>query len=119
MSKLVCECGNVISCVQHPCPHESVIVPEGDMEYVAAEVGKVCELLSKLKGSDRQDWILNRFGDAYPADASDAEIFEDVMTKELTDKARFMLTCPSCGRLHLQQQPGASEYRSFVPSESR
>lgn len=118
MSKLVCECGNVISAVEHPCAHESIVLPQEQFERILADVGRTLGSLCRLRPEDRRSWIANQFGDDYPADAGDDEIIEDMLTQKLTDVGRFMLTCPNCGRLHMQVSVGEKQYRSYSPANA-
>lgn len=115
MSKFVCECNYVISCVEHPCAYESIVLPQVQLERILTDLGSMLGSLAQLRSEDRPSWIASQFGEDYPTDAGDDEIIEDMLTQKLTDVGRFMLTCPSCGRLHVQVSAVEKQYRSYAP----
>src|SRR5690606_15222135 len=102
----------------HPCPHESIIIPQKQFEGILTEVSVIFASLCGLQPEDRRDWIIERLGASYPADATNAEIIEDILTREMTDNGRFMLICPNCGRLHIQESAGEKQYRMYLPAKS-
>ena len=114
MSKFACECGTLISNVESS--HDSLVISEAGFEDVLAQLGAKLALFIRLDASDRAQWLKENFSEDYPPDGSDEEVIEDFITKHVTERSRFMITCPSCGRLHLQQRPQATEYHSFAPA---
>lgn len=116
MSKLVCICGNVISNVHYPSPTDAVLLSEKSLYAVLAFAG---DLLNDFKNANdenrRTGWILEHLGSEYPQNATDAEVIEDSLSDKINELAIGVVSCSSCGRLHIQVKHGANEYISYVP----
>lgn len=120
MSKLACICGNVISDVHYPSPSDSILISEASLGEVLSFAGKLLTDLKKADGEGRRaEWIHRHFNSGYPQDATDPEILEDSLSRKLNDLAICVVKCTSCGRLHVQQKNGATEYSSYVPEAPR
>lgn len=119
MSKFVCNCGHVISDVDYPSSVNGAIFTERAIETLIAASGKELADLLNNSGENRQDWVKSRFGDDYPADASDVEVFEDLMSQQIRFLSHSVVRCDSCGRLYVQTEPGSNDYKSFVPERNR
>jgi hypothetical protein len=115
MSKFVCRCGNIISDVRYPSGASSTMLSEAALRQFLSFAGKFVTDL-KRAGSEgrRTEWISSQFGEGYVLDASDSEITEDALSKELVTVAVSVTRCDSCDRIHIQREPGSNEYQSFT-----
>ena len=117
MSKFVCHCGHVISDVEYPSPVSgSILTEKAIARLIAASAKELADLLHHSAES-RKEWVRSRFGDGYPADASDTEILEDLLAQQIQLLSYSTIRCDLCGRLHVQTQPGSNDYQSFIPEQ--
>lgn len=116
MGKLVCQCGHVISDVQYPCPHAYDIVRQRDLELALEELTSLIDIVQQLEGDAREHWLSGRFSCDYPMDATNAEIVHDAFSEILRKCSRYLLTCPRCGRLHIQSETGLNHYETYLPA---
>lgn len=115
MSKFFCECGNLISDVDSS--NDSLVVSESELDEILAGLGTELAQFVRLNATDRLKWLEVNFSEDYPSDSSDEEVIEDFITQQVINRSRFMITCASCGRLHLQSRPQATEYCTFLPTK--
>lgn len=115
MSQFTCTCGHVISDVHHPSPAEGVLFSEASLEQFLSIAGAILADLKKAESEDRRlSWIKNRLDEGYPDDASDSELIEDLLSRQVNDLAVSTVRCESCGRLHVQEKSGSNDYISFA-----
>src|SRR2546421_490251 len=114
MGKLACVCGNVISDSNYPSASNHVLFSERALGEFLSIAGGMQSELGKLTPSSRSEWIRNRFGILYPADASNGEILEDVLSQSIRSLSTALIKCDVCGRLHLQKSPAVNEYDIYI-----
>ncbi|WP_406699675.1 hypothetical protein V5E97_12525 [Singulisphaera sp. Ch08] len=116
MSKMGCECGNILSDFVYPCPTEAMVIGEQDLEFVEMSFqSQVENFLVAVRDHCREAWLVEQFGTNYPMDCSDAEVISDLLTRAQNPYVLSITECESCGRLHVQTSPESNKYLSFAP----
>jgi hypothetical protein len=116
MSKFVCKCGHVISDVRYPSSANATMFTEEALGNFIAKAGRILAELRQAESSGkRETWIKSQVGDGYPNDASDSEVLEDLLSRQLRFVSVSVIQCNCCGRIHIQREPGSNEFTSFAP----
>lgn len=115
MSKFRCICGHLIDDSMYPSPHDFSVLSEAALNEALLKMGEVAHDLVRATEADREKVIRDKLGNDYPLHVSNAEVLEDLFSATVASKARSLLCCSSCGRLHLQKASGANEYAAYSP----
>lgn len=92
MSKLLCECGHVISDTTDDLPYKGELVADGDHELVWS-------VLPDLQGTTDRRW--------------------DAVTAIRMAHCRDLYECTSCGRLWIERLPGTRIFVSYSSDSGR
>jgi len=116
MSTITCTCGHVISDRSQPSPTEGILFSETAFEQFLTYAGRTLSLLKQAESEGtRSAWIISELGETYPDDASDSEVIEDLLSREMQNHSVSVTRCESCRRIHLQDEVGSTKYSSFAP----
>ena len=120
MSKLVCNCGGVISNVHYPSPTEGSIMKEQEEERCVDGIcADLVAFFQAVGSGDRDGWIRGYFLNQYPTSLSDESVVSDIITRGLQGTLLRVCECQNCGRLHLQRRSGENQYLSFAPDGTK
>ena len=117
MSKLRCQCGNVIVDQATNLPFLASVLADQDgdsLERFAQECARYFEAVGTNK---RREWLENWYGkfDEALAGIDDSSVVYDIFDSVVGRHRRDLYQCQGCGRLHLQIAPQGDRFRSFSP----
>ena len=116
MSKLECQCGNIISDDIYPSPSEGMIIREQDENFVFEGIAKsVAEFINAVAIGKREEWIEGFFKKGYPKDLDDRSVVSDIISSYVVQRGISVTECDRCGKLFIQEQPGSNYYNPYSP----
>lgn len=59
--------------------------------------------LAARDGEQRSGWLSSHFGPRYPADATEREVIEDIVSRVFNDRFTAIFRCPACKRIALHE----------------
>ncbi|HEX6987225.1 MAG TPA: hypothetical protein VF170_17740, partial [Planctomycetaceae bacterium] len=118
MSSMRCACGGTISNIEVPCPTEGWLYGEQDNDRFREDVSaRIAGFVAAVREGQRGEWVAETFGESYTRDSPDAEVIHGLILATEGAYALSVDEYPTCGRLHVQTEPGVNQYRGFAPDE--
>lgn len=115
MSTLGCICGHIIKDNKYPLSTEGKIICQEDSEQIFSLISKeIAQLFQAIMKGERNNWITQFFGAGYPLELENASVIHDIFLR-LFEPTLVITQCESCGRLWVQEEPSATNYRPFKP----
>jgi hypothetical protein len=117
MSKLGCECGNIISDTTDNIPYKGVIIRDQDIERVfddgiANDINEFIEAISRGK---REEWLREYFLSGYPfSEVSNLEVISDIISRRFIERKLDVYQCLSCGSIKIQNGSSSNMFDSFA-----
>ncbi len=119
MGKLGCICGNVISDVRYPSPTEGSLIRQQDQDELQNTVSQsIASYFAALSSDRKQAWLTEFFLPGYPIEIDDASVVADIIARYELSRVMSVCECDKCGRLWVEETPGANKYRSFIPDQT-
>ncbi len=121
VSELRCTCGQASANATHP------LASRGDLyhlallrehDYPSLWEGMLAALdafLNAVLQGQRDHWLRERFGAAYPCDTPNKEVFGDIVMADLRAAARTVYQCEHCGRLWVEEGADPVSFCPFRP----
>jgi hypothetical protein len=116
MSKLGCQCGNIISDNTDFIPYKARFIRDQDSTVLDKTIEDICSLREAYKSGQKEEWVKNRFGKNVDSDLrNDWLIMKTQLDNELNVEGTIY-QCEKCGRIKIET-PVVNHYASFVPEE--
>jgi hypothetical protein len=113
MLRFLCICGAVFRDDEEPPGASCVAYPLDELSAIEARIAKyVASLAAARSEAAREAWLKGHFDGVYPTDATDLEVIEDIIGRELNEGFIAMFRCPSCNRVGLCD-PGSKAWAFY------
>ena len=117
MSKLGCECGNIISDTTDNIPYKGVIIRDQDVERVFDDgiANDIDDFIKAISQDKREEWLRDYFLSGYPfSEVSNLEAISDIISRRFIERKLDVYQCMSCGSIKIQNGSSSNIFNSFA-----
>jgi hypothetical protein len=117
MSKLGCECGNVISDTTDNIPYKGVIIRDQDVERVFYDgiANDINEFIEAISQGKREEWMREYFLSGYPfSEVNNLGVISDIISLHFIKRELDIYQCMSCGSIKIQNGSSSNMFSSFA-----
>ncbi|HWY75389.1 MAG TPA: hypothetical protein VN281_07220 [Verrucomicrobiae bacterium] len=118
MSKLGCQCGEVICDNTDDLPYKGYLFADDEFfslfEPISRDVASY--IAARLAGTERK-WLEDYFGS--DAEKSDVDLVHTIVARYLIHPPMTVYQCEKCGRVHIQHRDQSNFFECFKPEASR
>ncbi|MEO8254576.1 MAG: hypothetical protein ABI554_09340 [Flavobacterium sp.] len=116
MSKIVCNCGNIILDQTDDLIYKASFIRDQNIENISKRNLDLAEFIKAIKNNDRIKWLEKYFGDSIYNKLNDEEIINDILLKCEASYESIIYNCDKCGRIMVEKDKN-NNFVSFLPEK--
>jgi hypothetical protein len=116
MSKIVCNCGNIIVDQTDDLIYKASFICDQNTENISERNLVLAEFIKAIKNNDRIKWLEKYFGGSIYNMINDEEIINDILLKCEARYQGIIYNCEKCGRIMVEKDKN-NNFISFIPEK--
>ena len=115
MSKIICNCGNIIVDQTDDLIYKASFIRDQNIENISKRNLDLAEFIKAIKSNDRSKWLEKYFGSSINNKLNDEEIINDILLKCEAQYQSIIYNCAKCGRIMVEKDN--NNFVSFLPEK--